>query len=120
MTPITVAFFGISGSGKGTQSALLEEYLKNNDPEYVKTVYENILYKDIIARYSIRKQKVIKELVNILGTNISSQFTYNSLKNSLGLGIAITVKEYISFLENSYLFYELLKFSYSIKQQLNY
>ena len=98
----------------------MPEYLKNNDPEYVKTVYENILYKDIIARYSIRKQKVIKELVNILGTNISSQFTYNSLKNSLGLGNAITVKEYISFLENSYLFFELLKFSYSIKQQLNY
>ena len=29
--PLTVAFFGISGSGKGTQCALLEEFLKNND-----------------------------------------------------------------------------------------
>ena len=28
MQPITVAFFGISGSGKGTQAVLLEEYLK--------------------------------------------------------------------------------------------
>ncbi|PIR82797.1 hypothetical protein COU20_00515 [Candidatus Kaiserbacteria bacterium CG10_big_fil_rev_8_21_14_0_10_59_10] len=31
--PLTVAFFGISGSGKGTQSALLEDYLKEQDPE---------------------------------------------------------------------------------------
>ncbi len=31
MNPITVAFFGISGSGKGTQCILLEEYLKKND-----------------------------------------------------------------------------------------
>src|SRR3989338_4290996 len=28
---LTVAFFGISGSGKGTQCTLLEEYLKKND-----------------------------------------------------------------------------------------
>ncbi len=97
----------------------LPEYLKNKDEEYVRTVYENILYKDIIARYSIRRQKVIKELINILGTNISSQFTYNSLKKELELGNAITVKEYISYLSNSYLFFELLKFSYSVKQQLN-
>ena len=97
----------------------LPEYLKNKDEEYVRTVYENILYKDIIARYSIRRQKIIKELINLLGTNISSQFTYNSLKKTLGLGNAITVKEYISYLSNSYLFFELLKFSYSIKQQLN-
>ncbi|MDO8482002.1 MAG: nucleoside monophosphate kinase [bacterium] len=30
--PITVAFFGISGSGKGTQCTLLHEYLEKNDP----------------------------------------------------------------------------------------
>ena len=31
MEPITVAFFGISGSGKGTQAELLEKYLKEHD-----------------------------------------------------------------------------------------
>ncbi len=97
----------------------LPEYLKNKDEEYIRTIYQNILYRDVIARYSIRRQKIIKELINLLGTNISSQFTYNSLKKTLGLGNAITVKEYISYLSNSYLFFELLKFSYSIKQQLN-
>ncbi|HLD10730.1 MAG TPA: DUF4143 domain-containing protein [Candidatus Nanoarchaeia archaeon] len=76
-------------------------------------------YKDIITRYSIRRQKIIKELINILGTNIALPFTYNSLKKTLKLGNAITVKEYISYLSNSYLFFELLKFSYSLKEQLN-
>ena len=32
MDPVTVAFFGISGSGKGTQCVLLEDYLKEKDP----------------------------------------------------------------------------------------
>ncbi len=30
-TPLTVAFFGISGSGKGTQCSLLEDFLKEKD-----------------------------------------------------------------------------------------
>ena len=32
MNAVTVAFFGISGSGKGTQCDLLEKYLKEKDP----------------------------------------------------------------------------------------
>ena len=32
MQLLSVAFFGISGSGKGTQCALLEDYLKEKDP----------------------------------------------------------------------------------------
>ncbi len=32
MEPVTVAFFGISGSGKGTQVELLEKYLKEKGP----------------------------------------------------------------------------------------
>src|SRR3989344_8085262 len=96
----------------------LPEYLRNNDIDYVRTVYENILYKDIITRYSIRREKILKELVNLLATSTSSRFTYNSLKNTLGLSNAITVKEYISYLCNSYLFFELLQFSYSVRRQL--
>jgi len=95
------------------------EYIKTMDKDYIKNVFDNILYKDIITRYSIKKQKIIKELVSILATNISSTFTYNSIKNSLGLANSITVKEYISYLENSYLFFELSKFHFSLKKSLS-
>ena len=97
----------------------MPEYLKNKDREYIRTIYENILYRDIIARYSVKRHKILKELVNMVSSSISSPFTYNSLKNSLGLSNAITVKEYISYLSNSYLFFELQKFDFSVKKQLN-
>lgn len=97
----------------------MPEYLKNKDKEYIKTVYENILYRDVIARYNIRRQKILKELVNILTAGISSVFTYNSLKTSLGLANSITIKEYISYLNNSFLFFELQKFDFSLKKQLS-
>jgi uncharacterized protein len=96
----------------------LPEYIKNKDNDYIRTLFENILYKDIITRYSIKREKILKELVNILATNATSQITYNSLKNTLNLSNAITVKEYISYLNNSYLFFELLKISHSIKKQI--
>jgi len=97
----------------------MPEYLKNEDIDYIKTTYENIIYRDIIVRYNIKRQKTLRELVNILSTNISSKITYNSLKNTLKLSNSITVKEYISYLQNSYLFFELPKFDYSLKKQLN-
>lgn len=97
----------------------MPEYLRNNDSDYIQTLYDNILYRDIIARYSIRRQRLVRELVGILASTITLPFTYNSLKKSLGLMNAITVKEYISYLSGAYLFFELLRFDYSVKKQLN-
>ncbi|MEK6893760.1 MAG: ATP-binding protein [Nanoarchaeota archaeon] len=96
------------------------EYLENKDQNYIQTIYENIIFRDIISRYNIKSQKILRELVNILSSNISSPFTYNSLKKSLNLSNAITVKDYISYLSNSYLFFEVLRFDYSTIRQLSF
>ena len=95
------------------------EYLKTLDKEYIKNIFDNVLYKDVIARYAIKKQKIIKELISILATNISSMITYNSIKKDLELSNAITVKEYISYLVNSYFFFELSKFDFSLRKSLS-
>ena len=108
----------IRAFGQYVESGGMPEYLRNDDPEYLKTLYDNILYRDIIARYSIRRQRLVRELVGILASTVSLPFTYNSLKKSLGLMNAITVKEYISYLSGAYLFFELLRFDNSIKKQL--
>ena len=101
-----------------TETGGMPEYLKNQDSDYIRTLYDNILYRDIIARHSIRRQRLVRELVGILASTVTLPFTYNSLKKSLGLMNAITVKEYISYLSGAYLFFELLRFDYSIKKQL--
>lgn len=108
----------IRAFGQYVECGGMPEYLRNNDPEYLKTLYDNILYRDIIARYSIRRQRLIRELVGILASTVTLPFTYNSLKKSLGLMNAITVKEYISYLSGAYLFFELLRFDNSVKKQL--
>lgn len=105
--------------GRYAETGGMPEYLMNNDSDYIQTLYDNILYRDIIARYSIRRQRLVRELVGILASTITLPFTYNSLKKSIGLMNAITVKEYISYLSGAYLFFELLRFDYSVKKQLN-
>lgn len=97
----------------------MPEYLNLMDVDYLKSVYDNIIYRDIVARYDIKKETALRELVMLLTQNMSNTFTYNSLKKSLKLSNAITVKEYIGYLKNSYLFFEIPKFSYSLKEQLN-
>jgi uncharacterized protein len=109
----------IQAFGRYVECGGMPEYLRNNDPEYLKTLYDNILYRDIIARYSIRRQRLVRELVGILASAVTLPFTYNSLKKNLGLMNAITVKEYISYLSGAYLFFELLRFDYSLKKQLS-
>ena len=63
MKPITVVFFGLSGSGKGTQAKLLLEYLAKSDPKR-KTLYVETgkRFRDFISsdNYTARK---IKEII---------------------------------------------------------
>ncbi len=96
----------------------LPEYIHNKDIEYIRMLYENVLYKDIIARYAIRRQRIFKELIHLLIHNTANPMTYNALKKTLLLSNAITVKEYIGYLLNSYFFFEVQKMDFSLRKQL--
>jgi predicted AAA+ superfamily ATPase len=96
----------------------LPEYLKTENREYVKTLYESILYRDVLVRYNISNEKAMKELMLFVLSNVSKQISYNSLKNVLRLKNSTTVKDYFSYLENCYLVSLVSKFSYSLKENI--
>lgn len=95
----------------------MPEYLKYQDVSLLKGVYEDILYRDIVARYGIKQVKPLRELGLYLLSNIGGTFSYNNLKNILAVGSMNTVKSYADFMENSYLIFLISKFSYSLKEQ---
>lgn len=95
----------------------MPEYLKYQDQTLLKRVYEDILYRDIVARYGIKQVKPLRELGLYLLSNIGGTFSYNNLKKVLGLGSMNTIKSYADYLENSYLIFLINKFSYSLKEQ---
>ncbi|MDP2630308.1 MAG: ATP-binding protein [Candidatus Uhrbacteria bacterium] len=82
-----------------------------------KTLYDDVLYRDIATRYQIDNVKELKELAFFLISNISSLISYNKLKDLLKLGSVNTVKSYIDYLESSWLFFIVNKYAYSVKEQ---
>jgi len=95
------------------------EFLLLKNKAYLQNLFESILYRDIIVRFSV-SERAIKELAVFLASNISSNITYNSLRKGLGLASATTVADYCSHLSNSYLCFLISRFSYSLKEQIHY
>ena len=95
------------------------DYVNEKIKEYLKTLYENILYRDIIVRYNLSSEKTLKELVYLAINNISKEISFNSIKKTLNLGSSTTVKDYFDYLENSFLVFLMPKFDYSLKKQIH-
>ncbi len=96
----------------------IPEYLIYNNNELLKTLYENILYRDILVRYGLNNEKSLKELALYLFSNYGTEISYNKLKAMLNVGSLNTVKNYVHYLENSYLIFTIPKYEYSIKKQI--
>jgi len=94
------------------------EFLQSANPDYLKILFENILYRDVVVRHNIRNSRLFMEMTHFLISNISKETSYNSLKKIFGLANSITVKEYISYLEDCYLLFSINKFDFSLKKQL--
>lgn len=82
-----------------------------------KTLYDDVLYRDVAVRYQIEETKALKELAFYLLSNISSLVSFNKLKELLKLGSVNTVKNYIDYLQASWLIFTLNKYAYSVKTQ---
>ncbi len=93
-------------------------YLKFGDDNYLKSLYESILYRDVMARHNLTGEKEMKELVYLLASNVSRLFSNNRLATAVGLKNATTVKNYLDFLQDTYLLFAVNKFDYSARKQL--
>jgi predicted AAA+ superfamily ATPase len=96
----------------------IPEYLMYGNTDYLKSLYESIIYRDVIARYNLPDEKTLKDLIHYLASNIGREFSFNSLRKMLGLSNATTVKEYLNYFENSFLVFTILRYSPSLKKQM--
>jgi len=92
----------------------LEETLKK---ETVKSYYDSILLKDIVARYKLKNYQVLNELALFLLSNNASINAYNKLKNNFSSSFD-TIRDYVEYLTNSYMILSIPKFDYSLKKQI--
>lgn len=95
----------------------IPDALKYPDIPLLRTLYDDVLYRDIATRYRIEAVSALKELAFTLMSNPASLVSYNKLKNRFRLGSVNTIKNYISYMVNSWLIFTLNIYDYSVKRQ---
>lgn len=114
---------------KGKILNYLDMYLKNGgfpevivkklEPkEYLQTLFDAVLFKDIVKRYKVRFSQKIYDLAVYLISNFSSEFSFTKLRNILEFRSTLTLQNYLKYLEEAYLFFCLNRFSFKMKEQI--
>lgn len=103
---------------KFLESGGFPEYLRTNNAEVLQSLLNDILHRDIAVRYNIRDVSSLKKLIIYLFSNVGNLVTANKLTDIIGVKSNITVLDYFSYFEQSYLVNLLPKFSYSNRAQL--
>lgn len=106
---------------------LFSEYLENGGfPEIVLSGFrpllqeylKNIIYRDIFLRYRIKSEINLREIVSFVSSNIGVPLSYGNIAEMTEMKSVMTVKNYLSYLMDSFLFFSLSRHSYSIKKQI--
>ncbi len=80
--------------------------------EYLRILFDAIVFKDIVRRYNVRYPNQIVTLAEYLINNFSRYYTSRKIKNVLNMKSVTTVEKYLSYLEEAFLFVYLRRFYY--------
>ncbi len=105
--------------------SFLEEYIKIGGfpevyilgREILSRIYADIIEKDILKRYKIKRKETFKRVARYLISNISSEFTMRKLSHIFEIKDVHTLKNWLGALEDSYLLFVLERYSPKLKQQ---
>ncbi|MEZ4712936.1 MAG: ATP-binding protein [Caldilineaceae bacterium] len=95
----------------------IPDALKYPELPLLRTLYDDVLYRDIATRHRIEAVTVLKELAYYLMSNPTASISFNKLKERFRLGSVNTIKNYIDYLENSWLILTLTRHDYSVARQ---
>jgi hypothetical protein len=86
--------------------------------DYLSTLFDSILYKDIVRRYKIRKPAVVEELATYLVSNTAREFSYRNLTSMTGSESGKTIKRYMDYLKEAFILFEVSRYSTKVREQI--
>jgi predicted AAA+ superfamily ATPase len=93
------------------------EQVLNPSVEYMSNLLDDILARDLIRLYPIKKAFVLKDLMRLLASSVGSRTSFNKLAKVLGLSLD-TAKEYIRCLETAFLVMPVEKWTTSYSEKV--
>jgi predicted AAA+ superfamily ATPase len=88
-----------------------------NKRDYLITLFQSTIYKDIVKKYRITAAESIENLGRYLLSNTGSEYSFRSLTDVVGCKSDMTVRKYLRFLEESFLLFSLPRFSFKVREQ---
>ena len=111
---------------KGRLNSALDAYLqvggipdalKYPELALLRTLYDDVLYRDIATRHHLDAVTALKELAFFLISNPANLVSFNKLKDQFHLGSVNTIKSYIVYMANSWLLFTMNLYDFSVKRQ---
>ena len=94
------------------------QYLSTQNPRYLKELYNDIIYRDIVVKHRLPSDRQMREVAYYLASNYTHRFTYNSVAKATGIKSTETVTDYVGYLEESYLVGVVTKYDYKVGEQI--
>ncbi|HLF72832.1 MAG TPA: ATP-binding protein [Anaerolineales bacterium] len=99
------------------ESGGIPDALKYPQLSLLRTLYDDVLYRDIATRYRLDDVTALRELAFYLISNPTGLISFNKLKDQFRVGSVNTIKNYVGYMENSWLLFTLNVYDYSVKRQ---
>ncbi|MFA6362452.1 ATP-binding protein [Methanoregula sp.] len=81
-------------------------------------LFEAVVYKDIIRRYQVRSPQGLGDLAQYLCSNVAGEYSVHCLTQVTECKSDQTVRKYLDYLEEAFLFFSVSRFSYKVKEQV--
>ena len=113
---------------KRASKSSIDEYLSiGGFPAYVESrqrmvlseLFNDILYRDIVVRYSLKDAAPIKGLATFLLGHVGCRISPSRIKDSVHVASASTILEYFNYLEETYLVQRIPRFAASQKASMS-
>lgn len=111
---------------KVTVSVIRDQYLRQGGyPEsviqrsvaksYLHSLFDSIVFKDVVRRHKIRNVTDLNNVADFLLYNFCNPLSYNDVCNDLGLNSVSTMKKFMDYLHEPYLFFYLPRYNNKLK-----
>ena len=100
------------------RSGGMPEYVRFGEREILRSIYADILYRDIVARHRLGDVRMLREVAYYLLSNLGNLASFNKVKSLVKAGSVNTVTRYAEYLADGYLIFTVNKLAWSIKEQL--
>jgi hypothetical protein len=91
---------------------------RDRPESYLKELFNSVIYRDVISRYRVRFTNELNLVAEYLLNNFSKEISFNKISNVLEVTSSNTIKKYVGYLEESYLFFILSRFSLKIGERM--